>query len=412
MYEWNKTFLKILEIKHLYEKNIGDIPWNNYSPEKNIFSYIVKALNIKEYSEWEKTLSINYYKGLLLFHYEMIAAAEEMWNNPNSLNREARGLVIDLKNEEIVNCPFKKFFNINEIPETSLENIMKRIKKASLFEITDKLDGSIQSVSLYKGNIIIAGSENFDPDMSWRVADSYKYFSEHPNYINMVETFPNKTFIFESIAEKDPHIVFYDKTKYGLYLIGIRDKYTGLEVSYAEVLEIAREYSVLSTKIEKYTLEELFDARAKFKSYEKEGWVLSIDGFKVKFKCEDYLNMHKAYTKQSLGKLLIIAVENDTVDDLISTLPKVYKEIALEMLTKITEYVKNEKAIIYDYFEKAPKESRIIFIQYVNKEVPKKYRYNVINLFDNKPIYILKLKNGNYIKTDELGLKKILIIPM
>lgn len=410
MYEWNKTFLKILEIKHLYQEKFGEIPWDNYFPEKNIFHFIVNKLNIKEYTDWSLTLSISSYKNLLLFHYNLIVAAEEMWKNENSLNREARGLVIDLKNEQIVNCPFKKFFNVGEVPETEWDKIVDKINKASLFEITDKLDGSMQSASFYEGEIVLAGSESCNPNDSWRVSESYQYLDEHPNYKNMIANNPYKTFIFESISPNDPHVVVYEENKYGLYLIGIRDKITGIESSYKEILEIANTYKVLSTTIENHSLEELLNLRSKFKAYEKEGWVLSIDGFKVKFKCEDFLNIHRTYAKKSLSKLLIRSIENGTIDDVLSSIPTIYKKNALDMIEKIYQYIEKETKIINEYYDKAPKETKIEFINFVKNEVPEKYRTNVINLYNNAPLYILRNRAGKFVKSDEIGLEKVLII--
>ena len=75
---------------------------------------------------------------------------------------------------KIVLCPFAKFFNINELEETSLENIQSRVDNAKTVEISNKLDGSMQSATWYNGQIIMAGSQSIDPNMSWRLQDGYR----------------------------------------------------------------------------------------------------------------------------------------------------------------------------------------------------------------------------------------------
>ncbi len=412
MYEWNKTFRKILEIKHVYEYLFGEVPFDNFEPEKNVFAYMVNKIDRPEYTAWLNTLKISSYGDLLLFHYNLIAAAEEMWGNPDSLNREARGLVVDIRNEEIVNCPFKKFFNIGEVPETQMDVILNKIENSSVFEITNKLDGSMQSASFYKGRIVLAGSESVNPDESWRVTESYEYLEKHQNYVEMIIDNEGLTFIFESISPNDPHVVVYDEDKYGLYLIGVRDKYTGKEFLYKDVIALAKKYGTLVTEIESYTLDELFSAKSKFKANEKEGWVLSMDGFKVKFKCDDYLEIHKCYSKKSLPKLIIKAMADGVVDDVISAMPDKYKPTALNMVKEIENYVSNVNETVDKYFKEAPKDSRKDFAVWVHKNVPLEYSGHLMNKYYGKPLFILKSKAGRYLTPDEIGLEKMLIVDL
>lgn len=412
MYEWNKTFQKILEIKQAYIDKFGEVPYENYSPEKNVFNYMVSKLENEEYSSWVDTVKISSYKDYLLFHYNLIAAAEEMWGNSDSLNREARGLVIDIRNDEIVNCPFKKFFNIEEVPETKLDVILEKIENASVFEITNKLDGSMQSASYYRGEIVLAGSESVNPVDSWRVSESYEYLDNHPNYKQMITENEGLTFIFESISANDPHVVLYDEDKYGLYLIGVRDKFTGREFLYKEVIDFANKYHTLVTEIESYTLDELFGAKSKFKANEKEGWVLSMDGFKVKFKCDDYLEIHKCYSKKSLPKLVIKAMADGNIDDVISAMPDKYRPIALDVVKIVEKYVSDESNNIKSYFEKAPKDDKKDFAVWIKKNAPEKYFSNLINLYKGDSIEILKSRAGRYLTPKELGLEQVLIVDL
>lgn len=91
-------------------------------------------------------------------------------------------MVIDLEKECIVLAPFAKFFNINELEETNLENVQKRISKAKNVEFSDKLDGSMQSARWYDGRIVMAGSQALDPKASWRLQDGYRMINSLPGY--------------------------------------------------------------------------------------------------------------------------------------------------------------------------------------------------------------------------------------
>lgn len=75
-------------------------------------------------------------------------------------------MVINLKTEEIVIAPFKKFRNLNECPENDIKVVTEEIKNAKTVEITNKLDGSMQCVRWYNGEIFMSGSQAINPDMS------------------------------------------------------------------------------------------------------------------------------------------------------------------------------------------------------------------------------------------------------
>ena len=132
---------------------------------------------------------------LILVHY-LINCGE--LKNSDSKYREARSLVIDLNTEEIVLCPFQKFFNINEIEETQLSTVLSHISSASLVEITDKLDGSMQSYRWYKDHLVYSGSTALDINKSFQLQEGLSYFKD--NYIQLCKdnedyTFDAKKFI-------------------------------------------------------------------------------------------------------------------------------------------------------------------------------------------------------------------------
>lgn len=172
---WNPVMNKFIEIKNEFHKRMGYITYN-MDEKKTCLELWVECLNsiepINQYSEYADLLSrleLNQNGHFLLLRYgqysdiyngEIDNSGEELWSIYDGFYRECRSIVIDIVNDKIVLCPFAKFFNINELEETSLENIQSRIDNAKTVEFSNKLDGSMQSATWYNGQIIMAGSQS------------------------------------------------------------------------------------------------------------------------------------------------------------------------------------------------------------------------------------------------------------
>ena len=113
------------------------------------------------------------------------------------------------------------------------------------------------------------------------------------------------------ISLKDAHVVKYKKEQEGLYLIGIRDVNTGVELPYRTVIYIANEHHIPTTKLFDKNLDEIMSELDDKKSDEAEGFVVNIDGFKVKIKYNDYTYIHKALSKLSSINLVIRSIADE-----------------------------------------------------------------------------------------------------
>ena len=191
------------------------------------------------------------------------------WDMFDGFYQECRSLVINLEKEEIVLSPFKKFRNLGECEENGLDNIKRKIDVAKSIEITDKLDGSMQSARYYNGEIVMSGSQSLSLSDSWRLTDGYKMLTDNSDYVRMLKNNSDYTFIFEYISLQDAHVVLYDKSQEGLYLIGIRNVIDGEQYSYKDVLDIANYYGVKTTKLYDKTLDEVMSELDKYKAHEK-----------------------------------------------------------------------------------------------------------------------------------------------
>lgn len=388
-----------------------------YMPYENTIEYWVDIVDNENYRNIIKFLQINQHNDLVLIRYakysdiyanEENITNEEFWNMYNGFYRECRTIVIDIRKMQIVLCGFKKFFNINEMPETNEKSIINMINNAKCFEVTDKLDGSMQLATYYNNKIIISGSTAIDLKKSWRLRDTIKILNnkENVNLYNLIKNNPSLTFIFEYISLKDAHVVVYKKEQEGLYLIGIRDKNTGYQYSYNEVVNIAKEYNVKTVTILNKSFSDIINDTKIYKSNEKEGYVINIDGYLIKIKVDDYTVMSKILSQISSINLTIKCIADDIFDDYISKVPISYRDRILRVAKVVWDYIKNINAEVTKYYDLAPKTSRKDFMIWVNKEVPKKYSGYVKNMYLGIKNNYIKNNSGHYKRLTEMGYKE------
>ena len=416
---WNPVANMVFEIKHTYLKEFGGI---SVIPKRtNSLEYWVERLckrDEEKYSHYRELISklqvsqCDWYILIRYADYSSIYSGEQeantdenFWDRHNGFYRECRSVVLDLKKEEIVLCPFKKFFNLNEMDETKVEEIQKHIKKATVVEFSDKMDGSMQSARWYDGKIFMAGSQAVDSKYSWRLADGYKMIYEKPGYEKMLKDYPNTTFIFEYISLKDAHVVKYKKEEEGLYLIGMRDVMTGEESSYKEVLDMAAKYEIPTTKTFDKSLDEILEQLDEKSSDEAEGFVINIDGYKVKVKYNDYVNIHRVLSALTSINLVIKCIADNTFDDMLSKIPNAHKNRVLDVAKIVFDYINATESEIKKYFDNAPKDNKKDFMIWVDANTPKKIRPYVRAKYLGDPYNVIKTSNGRYLKISEMGVE-------
>lgn len=423
---WNPVLNKFIEIKNEYKRRLGYITYyykEGYTNEsETCLERWVSELNgiepFNQYKEYEDLLScleLNQHENMLLIRYgrysniydgEVEASGEDLWDRYDGFYRECRSIVIDVENDCIILSPFAKFFNINELEETSLENIQRRISNAKTIEFSDKLDGSMQSARWYNNRIIMAGSQAINPDNSWRLQDGYRMINELPGYKEMLMKYPECTFIFEYISLKDAHVVKYTKEQEGLYLIGIRRVDDGEEYNYRTVLEFAKVFNIPTTKIFDKTIEQVMEELDDKSSDEAEGFVINIDGYKVKLKYNDYVHIHKALSKLSSVNLIIRSIADDKYDDLLAKLPVAYHEQVKKVATIVVNYIDKTEKIISEYYNLAPKNNKKEFMIYVSENVPREYQGYCRELYFGNNINVIKSGNDkcpHYKRLKDMG---------
>lgn len=391
---WNPVLDKVIEIKNKYNLNFDDSECE--------FEKWLEKLDDEKYNEIFDCLQLNQNGKFLLIRYGLAEMQKGMWEDENSIYRECRSVVIDLEKECLVLTPFRKFFNLNEVEENKLDNVLEKIKIANVVEIVDKLDGSMQSARWYEGDIFMAGSMAIDKNNSWRLQEGYSMLTD--NHKLMIENNKDYTFIFEYISIKDSHVVLYDKSQEGLYLIGIRDTMTGKQMNYSDVELMSVLYNVPMAEIENITIDDVLEQSKLLKSNEKEGWVLNIDGHFIKIKCDDYVHLHRLLDKFSSVNVIIENIAEDRIDDMLSKVPDSYKNRITYISDKIIDYKNKMNHDIEIYYDKAPKDDLKKFMIWVNNNVPDNIKGYVRNKYKGKEINVLKNSVNGYKKLKGLNI--------
>lgn len=413
---WNPMFDECIKLKEDYTKHFGislDID----------FKLMIEMMkkHMLPYNEIFDQVQINQCGSMVLIRYGLHEMGRGMWEDKNSPLREARSLVFDIMTEELVLTPFRKFFNLNEVEENSIENIEKEIAECEIFEVSEKMDGSMQSYRYYNGRIIGSGSMALDPRNSFRLEEGFEMLTE--NHKRMLEDFPTVTFIFEYISEKDKHVVPYDYSKKkGLYLIGMRSVIDGEEYPYEVIKEVSEAFDIPCCKVYQYdTLQEVLEHLDKMTVKDGEGFVLNIDGHKVKLKCEDYLQLHRLDDKLSSPNVIIKAFADGTFDDLYANMSPLMKEKNKDVIDIIEKYMNNmynkiklNRELVDDYIISLIDFNGIDFLlenpidvnkyvhKFINKRIDRDVREYVRIDYLGREYNIFKSHGGKYIKFNEI----------
>lgn len=399
---WNDVLNKFIELKYRFVNLFGEDKLWAYGEYSNCIEYW--ASKFKDFNEMFSPLIINEHKDFVLIRYNLMDTDAKFWNKYNGLYRECRSIVLDKQNDCIVLSPFRKFFNLNETEETAEKLIRQHITLATNVEVSDKMDGSMQSARYYNGNIVLAGTRALDPEQSFRVQIGYSLLDD--NYRRMLQDNPDYTFIFELICKEDQHVVIYQEDQRGLYLIGMRNVLTGEELAYAKVIATAKSYGVKHTIIFNKTLDELLMSLDDKRSDEAEGFVIDIDGYKVKLKYNDYLTIHHMLKKIVSTNVIIKCIDDGTWDDVRSKMPEAYRADADIVANDVKAYVRMMRAKINKLYKDccnacAVDVDRKTFAMYVISN-HKKYAHYLINMFDGKENNFIHSRFGRYLRYREI----------
>ena len=237
--------------------------------------------------------------GVVSFNFTRDAFDDSKWNE---LTVKARGLFIDSQTDDIVARGFVKFFQVNEVKETTIPELKKNLQ----FPVKAyyKENGFLGLISWHKrlDKLFIASKSTNEGPFADMVRDAF--FSLPLAKQNILIDFMKDndcTLLFEVVEpEKDPHIIKYNQREFVL-LAGIKNKLEDEYISYKDLVSLvdkckkADDEGILSIKL----IDDVFDNWEEFYSFftsveknftiEHEGWVFEdANNFMLKFKTPFY----------------------------------------------------------------------------------------------------------------------------
>jgi hypothetical protein len=421
LYEWSPVFQWLIQIKNEYIGRFGSIDLYDAGNERSFVNKWVTSL----YGQDGNNINIAFMRCLIAntsgavvnLHYNTIAVSKtgrlvfpekspleayaSLWGLNDGFLQKCRSICLDMSHEEIVIAPYDKFFNINEMPWTRLEDVKKAIEaemvkeeNQRVLELCDKLDGSFIAASWHYAASapVLSSSGQFNNEGNVHIGIAKKYMDEAIN--KMIMENKDLTFMFELLNPAIPIVVRYPDHMHGLHLIGIRDKTTGRTYTYRQVGDFAAKYGVRAIHAVKITdIEDLFAQASGITGVE--GWVLNIGLQRYKLKCKEYMDLSHSLMGDVVGANVVKCYCENTADDFISRLPKDIAEEFLVKLDLVRTYEESELAKLEDLYRRANKANRAAFADWCAKEgVKGMAKMNMFRLFDGKPATILYAEKG------------------
>jgi len=307
---------------------------------------------------------------LRIFNYSKSTQFDWRWNEATSI---CRGLILDDQNN-IIARPFEKFFTYEQCKDMNIQ-----IPNES-FRVFEKFDGSMVSFSVYNNQIILATRGSFCSDQAIMAYDILDDYPNEADWFKEMCKADGYTFLFEIIGPSNKIVVPYDKND--LVLIACIDK-NGKDV------DIENFWFNWPKKAKRYKQfeSESFQMMKDIDSYGEEGFVILFEnGFRMKIKFENYLELHKMFCGLSnrmiweklLSGIPAEKIVSDSPDELydwtkkvVSDLQQQYMKIYCEAITVFNKIENIEDRKLYAQFvlQNHKELSGILFSLYDNKDI-------------------------------------------
>ena len=209
--------------------------------------------------------------GLFIYNYTAKAQYDRVWNE---ITLQCRGLILDA-DFNITARPFKKFFNLEEIPASEVPD--------EPFEVYEKMDGSLGILYWRNNKPYIATRGSF-------ISDQAKHATKilQGKYAHTFDQLDKSvTYLFEIIYPGNRIVVDYGDRD-DLVLLAVIDNKTGEDLPLANVgFPVVKEYSGIHD----------LGALIALNEENKEGFVVKFkSGLRVKVKFTEYLRLHRIIT--------------------------------------------------------------------------------------------------------------------
>jgi hypothetical protein len=287
----------------------------------------------------------------VLFEYSFDCIKEKKWNDTN---KQARGIIFYAPTAKVACRPFSKFFNMDELPETKLENL----PLDQPFIIWEKLDGSCCCAYNHFGELRCSTPGSMEsPQAIWATQWLNDYLKSKGLYDQFFELINDgHTFIFEGIWPESkgnpaPPVLNYEDRE-ELVLLSVR-KTSGMELSPIEVDSMGRRFGFSRPRRFEGSIDRTLMDKV---GQNEEGYVIQFlpSNLRVKVKSPTYVALHRIKDKISIKGIveMLAAGESRKVfstlpehlrkktDDILAALYSRYYDI-LNLLNQVVDTVKN-----------------------------------------------------------------------
>lgn len=236
---------------------------------------------------------------LIIWNYTPKCQYEQAWDE---VTMQARGLITE-PDGTIIARPFRKFLNLEQHQgPLPLEP----------FKATEKMDGSLLIVSIYKGERIVATRGSFTSEQAVKASEIIE-----KRYASF-EFLPGYTYLFEVIYPANRVVVNYGGTE-DIILLAIIHTWSGEEqdIHHAAYIDnwpfpIVTHYDGITDIT---TLKQLEAAN-------KEGFVIRFEsGLRLKVKFSEYIRLHRLMTQVNARIIWELLKNNDSIEPLLDRVP-------------------------------------------------------------------------------------------
>jgi len=231
----------------------------------------------------------------------------------------------------MVSRGFEKFFNYGELPECTIETMSKRFGAEIPHLAREKADGHMIEYFVHDGELCASTRGKFGTAS----ADLALGMFTIEDFNRVQELTPDRKLmsVVVELVHPDTRVhVDYDKSH--LFLLAAfdtrGDRFTQQEL---DVLCYKMHFTAPVSK--HMTLNEMIAEINDRSVTNREGWVMSFDGYLVKFKYIAYIG---EMVKSKLSyKYIMNCIKNDRLDKMLFTLPEEVREYAYEMVDEVKE---------------------------------------------------------------------------
>lgn len=255
-------------------------------------SLIASPKSFQEYVENKLVMKTSHpeFPELSIYCYSQQTQYKNQWDD---ITVESRGLIVNNETGEIVARPFEKFFNYGQ----DVDGITDFPKDGKI-EVMEKADGSLGI--MYQrpdGKTSIATKGSMKSEQAIKASQMYD-----EKYEGKWDPDPDYTYCFETIYPDNRVVINYGDTE-DLMLLGARHKATGRSMSQEELDNSG--WPGPRPKVHAYSnLGEVLEAQDKGITGE-EGFVVNFVDHdkKVKFKFQEYLELHRNASNLSVNRV-------------------------------------------------------------------------------------------------------------